>query len=81
MAPLQVDPPSYLNFHHPAGRCLSESMISRHTGNQSAMATAAGMGADCEARPAAPASRAHWAASSSTRSRMPTKRWISVKEL
>ena len=21
MAPLQVDPPSYLNFHHPVGRC------------------------------------------------------------
>ena len=24
MAPLQVDPPSYLNFHHSVGRCLQE---------------------------------------------------------
>ena len=25
MAPLVVDPYDYLNFHHPAGRCLLEA--------------------------------------------------------
>ena len=28
MAPLQVDPPSYLNFHHPAGRCRTVAYAS-----------------------------------------------------
>ncbi len=27
MAPLVVDPPSYLNFHHPVGRCRRESRL------------------------------------------------------